>query len=72
MKIAKFLRTPFFTERLQWLLLKNGLQKKYEISPVYLIKVTGFQRKKIVKRTHGLGWRMPAAATKVPESNYKG
>ena len=45
-KFAKFLRTPVFTEHHQWLLLKNGLQRKSEISPVYMTKVTRLQRKK--------------------------
>ena len=40
MKFAKFLRTPFFTERLQWLFLKKGFQRKYEISPVYMTNIT--------------------------------
>ena len=29
-------------------------------------------KKKIGKRTDGLGWRMPAATTKVHKLNYKG
>ena len=45
-KFVKFLRTPVFTEHHQWLLLKNGLQRKSEISPVYMTKVTRLQRKK--------------------------
>ena len=49
MKLAKFFRTAFFTEHQQWLLLKNGLQRKHEISPVYMTKVTGLQRKKSEK-----------------------
>ena len=39
----------FFTEHLQWLLLKNRLKRKFEISPVYMTKVTGLQRKKLEK-----------------------
>ena len=76
MKFEKFLKSTFFTEYLHWLLLKNGLQRKYEISPVYMTKVTGLQKKKkkkkkeIGKRTHGLGWRMPAATTKVHKLNH--
>ena len=49
MKLAKFFRTAFFTEHQQWLLLQNGLQRKYEISPVYMTKVIGLQRKKSEK-----------------------
>ena len=64
-KFTKFLRTPFFTEHSQWLLMKNGLQRKYEISHVYMTKVTGLQRKKLENRTHDLGLRMPAATTKL-------
>ena len=43
-----------------------------------MTKVTGLQKKKkkkkkeIGKRTHGLGWRMPAATTKVHKLNDKG
>ena len=39
-----------------------------------MTKVTGLQKKKkkkeIGKRTHGLGWRMPAATTKVHKLNH--
>ena len=48
-EICKILRTPFFTEHLQWLLLKNRLQRKYKISPVCMAKVTRLQRKKSEK-----------------------
>ena len=49
MKFAKYFRTAFFTEHQQWLLLNNELQRKYEISPLYMTKVTGLQRKKSEK-----------------------
>ena len=64
-KFAKFLKTPFFTEHLQWLLLKNGLERKYEISPVYMTKVAGLQRKTSEKE------RLPAVTTKVHKLNHK-
>ena len=32
--------------------------------PAYMTKVTGLQTKKSEKRIHGLGWRLPVAATK--------
>ena len=41
----------FFTEHLRWLLLIYELQRrKNEISPVYVTKVTGLQRKKSEKK----------------------
>ena len=55
MKLAKLFRTAFFTEHQQWLLLQNGLQRKYEISPVYMTKVTGLQRKKSEKERMSCG-----------------
>ena len=64
MKFAKYLRTPFFTEHHQWLLLKNRLQRNYEISLVYNDKGNRTKKKKIGKRMHDLGWRMPAATTR--------
>ena len=51
-----------FTEYFHRLLLKNELKRKYEISAVYMTrmtKVTGLKKKNIYiyieKRTHGLG-----------------
>ena len=67
LKFAKFLRSPFFTEHHQWLLLKNGLQRKYEISPVYMTKVTGLQRKKSEKER--MTWSGECLR---PRRNYKG
>ena len=49
MKFEKFFKNTFFTEYHQRVLLKNGLQREYEISPVYMTKVTGLQRKKSEK-----------------------
>ena len=37
-----------------------------------MTKVTALQKKKkIGKRTHGLGWRIPTAATNVHKLSYK-
>ena len=44
-EIYEIFKNTFFTEHHQRLLLKNGLQRKYEIFPVYMAKVTGLQRK---------------------------
>ena len=38
-----------FQEHLQWLFLNNGLQRKDEILPLYMTKVTGLERKKLIK-----------------------
>ena len=46
---CEIFKKTFFTEHHQRLLLKNRLQWKYEISPVYMTKVTGIQRKKSEK-----------------------
>ena len=48
-EICENFKNTFFTEHLQWLLLKNGSQRKCEIFPVYMAKVTGLQRKKSEK-----------------------
>ena len=37
-----------------------------------MTEVTEVTTKKMGKVTHGLGWRMPAAARKVHNLNYKG
>ena len=40
----------------------NGFQGKYGNSSVCMPRVASTTKKKIGKITHGLGWRMPAAA----------
>ena len=54
-KFAKFLRTPFFTEPLQLVFLKNGLLRKYEISPVYITEVTQGYKEKNRKKINMVG-----------------
>ena len=40
--------------------------------PCLFDKGNRVKKKKIGKRTHDLGWRMPADTTKVHKSSYKG
>ena len=47
--------------------MKNGLQRKYEISPVYMTKVTGLQRKKAGKEPMNSGEECLRL-----QQNYKG
>ena len=39
MNFAKFLRTPFFTEHLWWLLLEGGVLKKFVVEREVKVKV---------------------------------
>ena len=50
---------------------EEPITEETEISAVYMTKVTELKRKNW-KKNDGLGWRMPADATKVHKLNYKG
>ena len=51
--------------------LKERIADEVRNSPCLYDKGNRATKKKIRKRTHGLGWRMPAAASKVRKLNYE-
>ena len=64
-KFAKFLRTPFLTEHLE-AVFEEAIEEEEQNFPCLYEKGNRATKKKIGKRTHGLGCNMlPAATTKV-------
>ena len=65
-KFAKFLRTPPVAAS------EKQIAEEVQNFPCLYDKGKMATKKKIVKRMHGLGWRMAVAMTNVHELNYKG